>query len=67
MQGLLINILLAVLEKLIVKGTIAFQKYMELKAALEENEKKAQDYQKVVDDPKATREDRKKAEDELLS
>ena len=67
MQSFLISLLMAVLEKLLIKGTAAFQRYMDLKKALEENEQAAKEYQKTVDNPSASLEDRKKAEDDLLS
>ena len=67
MQSFLVSLLMAVLEKLLVKGTAAFQRYMDLKKALEENEQAAKEYQKTVDNPATSREDRKKAEDDLLS
>lgn len=67
MQSFLVTLCMAILEKLLVKGTIAFDRYLELKKELEKNQKTAQDYNKVVNDPKATREDRRRAEDDSLS
>lgn len=66
MQGLLIKLCLAILEKLIVEGSKSWVKYVALKNELEENEKKARKYKEVVDGNKK-REDRQKAEDDLLS
>lgn len=66
MQGLLVQICMALLEKLIIRGTSAFTKYLALKEELAMNAKKSAAYEKVVLDPNATREDRRKAEDEAL-
>lgn len=57
---------MAILDKILVKGTIAFKKYEDLRKELEENGKKSQTYDKVVNSP-STREERRHAEDDLLS
>jgi hypothetical protein len=57
---------MAILEKYLVKGTKAFSHYLDLKKELELNNKKASEYQKIVDSH-ATREERKRVEDNLLS
>lgn len=66
MQGFLVSLCLAILEKLVVKGTVAFEHYLALKSELEKNKRASEKYQKVVDS-NASREERRKAEDELLS
>ena len=58
---------MAILEKLLVKGTDAFSQYLRLKAELEKNKTKSDAYDKVVKNPNATREDRRNAEDDSLS
>lgn len=67
MESFLVALSMAILEKVLTKGTIAFGQFLALKKALEENEKNAKAYEAVVKDPKATREDRKRAEDSALS
>jgi hypothetical protein len=62
MESFLIDLCLALLEKLLVKGSQAFGHYLALKDAVQ----KAKEYQKVVDKP-TTREERRRAEDDLLS
>lgn len=62
METFLIDLCLAILEKLLVRGSQAFDHYLALKDAVQ----KAKDYQKVVDKP-TTREERKRAEDDILS
>lgn len=57
---------MAILEKLINKGTQEWVKYEALREELSHNKKKAEDYQKVVDKP-STREERREAEDNLLN
>lgn len=65
MQSFLVALCMAVLEKLLVKGTQEYLKYEALRAELKKNKEDAEDYQKVVDGG-ASREERRKAEDELL-
>lgn len=65
MQSFLVSLCMAILEKLITRGTQEWVKYEALRDELARNKQKADDYQKVVDKP-STREDRKKAEDDLL-
>lgn len=67
MQSFLAALCIAILEKVLVKGTKAFDRYLELKNELENNKKAAADYDKVVKNPEATREDRRRAEDSALS
>ena len=66
MQGFLVSLCIGILEKVLTKGTKAFEHYLALKHELEINQKKALDYQKVVDS-NASREERRRAEDSLLS
>lgn len=65
MQSFLVALCVAILEKLITKGTIAASHLIALKAELEKNQASADKYQKVVDS-NANREERRRAEDELL-
>lgn len=67
MQGFLVSFCMAILEKALTKGTKAFAHYLALKKELEQNKSKAGEYQKVVDAPNTTRQERKDAEDSLLS
>lgn len=67
MQTFLIKLALAILESYLVKGSKAFDHYLELKSELLENKKKAIKYDQVVKNPNASREERKKIEDDLLS
>lgn len=66
MQSFLVALCMAILEKLITKGTQEWLKYEALREELSRNKKKAEDYQKVVDKP-STREERREAEDNLLN
>lgn len=66
MQGFIVSLCLAILEKLIEKGSTAFKKYLELKAELEANEKAAGKYYEEIKKAK-NREDRRRAEDNVLS
>ena len=66
MQGFLVALCMAILEKIIMKGTVAFDKYLELRRELEANAKLAQDYQKAIKEG-ASREKRKNEEDRILS
>lgn len=65
-MNFLVSLCMAILEKLITKGTVAFTHYLALKKELDMNEKRANEYQKVVDS-NASREERQRAEDDLLS
>lgn len=66
MQSFLVALCMAILEKLITKGTQEWLKYEALREELSRNKQKADDYQKVVDKP-STREERREAEDNLLN
>lgn len=65
MQSFLVALCMAILEKLITKGTQEWVKYEALREELARNKQKADDYQKVVDGNKS-REERRKSEDDLL-
>ena len=67
MQTFLIKLALAILESYLVKGSEAFDHYLKLRSELLENKKKADNYDQVVKNPNASREERKKIEDDLLS
>jgi len=67
MQSFFIKLALAILESYLVKGTKAFGHYLELKNELLANKQKAEKYDEVVKNPDASREGRKKIEDDLLS
>lgn len=66
MQSFLVALCMAILEKLITKGTQEWVKYEALREELSRNKQKADEYQKVVDGNKS-REERRKSEDDLLS
>lgn len=66
MQSFLVALCMAILEKLITKGTQEWLKYEALREELSRNKQKADDYQKVVDSP-AGREERRRSEDASLS
>lgn len=65
MQSFLVALCMAILEKLITRGTQEWVKYEALRDELSRNKQKADDYQKVVDGNKS-REERRKSEDDLL-
>ena len=66
MQDFLVALCMKILEKLLIKGTEEYRKYEALRSELEKNKQKSGNYQKIVDKPKSSREERKNAEDELL-
>ena len=66
MQSFLVALCMAILEKLITRGTQEWLKYEALRDELARNKQKADDYQKVVDGNKS-REERRKSEDDLLN
>lgn len=63
LESFLITLSLKVIQWAIQKGKLKAEQFADLQAGLA----KARKYQDVVNDPKSTREDRKKAEDDLLS
>lgn len=65
MQSFLVALCMAILEKLITKGTDAWLKYEALRSELEKNKKNAEKYDEVVKSG-ADREKRRKAEDDVL-
>lgn len=65
MQSFLVALCMAILEKLITRGTQEWIKYEALRDELARNKKKAEDYQKVVDGNKS-RDERRRAEDDLM-
>lgn len=65
MQSFLIKLCIAILEKLLIRGSEAWYKFKALRDELEANEQKAEKYQSIVN-KSANREERRKAEDELL-
>lgn len=67
LESFLIKLFLALGSMLLSKGKIKAENWLSVQAELKENEKKADEYQKVVDKPNSTREDRRRAEDDLLS
>lgn len=66
MQSFLVALCMAILEKLITRGTQEWIKYEALRDELARNKQKADDYKKVVDGNKS-REERRKSEDDLLN
>jgi hypothetical protein len=67
LESFLIKLFLALGSMLLSKGKIKVEGWLAIEAELKANTKKAEDYQKVVDKPDATREERQRAEDDLLS
>ena len=59
----LIKLFFALGDILVSKGKVKIERWLEYREA----HKKAEAYDKVVDDPNASREDREKAEDDLGS
>lgn len=66
MQSFLVSLCMAILEKLLVKGSAAFDHYLILKKELNDNEENSIKYEKVVNS-QSTREERRKSEDDLLN
>lgn len=62
LESLLIKLFFALGDRLITEGSEYFQNWLDLKEAVE----KARKYKEVVDKPGNTREERRKAEDELM-
>lgn len=65
-ESFLVSLCMAVLEKILTKGSTAFCHYLALKNELEKNKIKAGAYEKIVNS-NASREERRRAEDDLLS
>lgn len=66
-EKFLIALFVALGERLFAKGEAYAKSWKSLRDELSQNEKKANEYQGVVDNPESTREDRRRAEDDLLS
>jgi hypothetical protein len=66
LESFLIKLFLALGGMLLSKGKIKAENWLSLQEELGNNTKKAEDYQKVVDKPDSTREERRRAEDDLL-
>lgn len=65
-EKILLNLAWMLLERAADRAGKELKEYFDERAELERNKRKAKDYDKVVRNPDSTREDRKKAEDELL-
>ena len=62
LESFLIKLFFALGDRLITEGSEYFQNWLDLKEAVE----RARKYKEVVDKPVNTREERRKAEDELM-
>lgn len=67
LESFLIKLFISLGNHLVSKGIVKAEKWINVQAELAANEKKAGEYQKVVDKPDSTREERRRAEDDLLS
>ena len=65
-EKILLNLAWMLLERAAERAGKELKEYFDERAELERNKRKAKDYDKVVRDAGSKREDRKKAEDELL-
>jgi|688.fasta_scaffold1391725_2 hypothetical protein len=65
-ESFLVSLALAVIKYYAGIAGQNISDYLKERKELKENEKKAEDYQKIVDSP-ANREERRRAEDDLLS
>lgn len=65
-EKILLNLAWMLLERAADRAGKELKEYFDERAELERNKRKAKDYDKVVRDSGSKREDRKKAEDELL-
>lgn len=66
LESFLVSLALAVIKHYAAIAGKEISDYLKELGELKKNEKKAKDYQQVVDSP-ANREERKRAEDDLLS
>ena len=66
LESFLVSLAMAVIKHYAGIAGKNISDYLKEREELKENKKKAEDYQKVVDSP-ASREERKRAEDDLLS
>ncbi|WP_413581099.1 hypothetical protein [Bdellovibrio sp. HCB288] len=67
MESFLIALILAAGERLAAKGKIKMERWSDFQAELKSNQIAASKYQEVVNSKAASREERRKAEDELLN
>lgn len=67
MQGFLVSLAIAILKNLIEKGSEAALHLANLEIALKKAVKESDDFDKVKNNPTATREDRKNAENDCLN
>lgn len=67
MNSFLVSLAMAILERFLTKGTIAFGHYLALQQELAKAKKDAENYEKIVNTQTADRVDRRKAEDEALN
>lgn len=66
-EKLLLNLAWMLLERAAQRAGKELQEYLDERKELEQNKRKAKDYDKIVRKPDTTREDRRKAEDDLLN
>jgi len=63
LDSIIISLFLTIAKRLVVKGLLEGFRIVQLEGDI----RKAREYQKTVDNPEATREDRRRAEDDLLN
>lgn len=66
LESFLVSLALAVIKYYSTLAGKEISAYLKEREELKQNKKKADDYQKIVDSP-ASREERRRAEDDLLS
>jgi len=66
-EKLLVNLAWMLLERAAQRAGKEIKEYFDERAELEQNKRRAKDYDKVVRNPDSTREDRRAAEDRLLN
>jgi predicted nucleotide-binding protein (sugar kinase/HSP70/actin superfamily) len=67
MQAFLVSLAMAILKSVIEKGSVAAAHLIALEIELAKAQKKANTFEKIKNDPNATREDRRNAENDALS
>jgi DNA topoisomerase VI subunit B len=65
-EKLLINLAWALIERAASRAGKELKEYFDERAELERNKRKAENYDKIVRGADSTREERRKAEDDLL-
>lgn len=67
MQSFLVTLALAILRNVVSEGSTAFAHFIALEEELKKAAEKDANYDKIKNNPNATREDRRHAEDDVLS